>query len=101
MKTDTYPYKVIRDDEIYSVTASGEIARTALGMAPSGQWRIVGAVERNNFGRVVRSWTWAELAADPAAVPWRFRSGKARVHVRDYDHGTIREWGNPGRLVVA
>lgn len=66
---------------------------------PSGQWRITGAVTRNNFGYVTRYWSLAQILADPAAIPWKFKNGKQRTFLRDYDHGTYRELANPGYSV--
>ena len=67
---------------------------------PSGQWRITGAVERNNFGNEVRRWTLAEILDDPSAIPWQFANGHQRVFLTDYDHGTHRELASPGYTVV-
>ncbi len=83
------------------VNEAGEISRQdpiykGRRMAYSKQWRIAGAVERNNFNRIVRCWTWGELVADIAAgkeIPWRFKNGKPRVCIVDLDHGSMREWG--------
>jgi len=66
---------------------------------PSGQWRITGAVTRNNFGYITRRYSLAEVLADPAAIPWKSGNGKQRTFLTDYDHGTNREWRNPGHFV--
>jgi len=97
-------YKLIVEygDEYMGVTAAGLIGRPAIGMAPSGQWKLLGAVERNNLGGWVRSWTLAEIRAAPESIPWRFKNGKQRVFIRDLDHGAVREWRSPQhRLMTA
>lgn len=66
---------------------------------PSGQWRITGAVTRNNFGHVTRHWSLAEILADPSVIPWKFANGKQRTFLTDYDHGSNREWRSPGHSV--
>jgi len=66
---------------------------------PSGQWRITGAVTRDNFGNALRRYTLAEILAGPAAIPWKFRNGKQRTFLQDYDHGAAREWNSPGHEV--
>lgn len=78
----------------------GRIERPGL-VSGSDSWRIVGAVTRNNFGAIVREWALAEVLDNPGAIPWRFKNGKQRTHVLDFDHGTIREWCNPTHRVEA
>ena len=68
---------------------AGRIERPGL-VAGSDSWRIVGAVERNNLGRVVRRYSLEQVLAGDVA--WRFKNGKQRAFIRDFDHGTIREW---------
>lgn len=91
-----------RGGEYFNILPDGCICRRTGYMKaepPSGQWRIVGAVERNNFGNVTRRYTLAEILADPDAIPWRWKNGAQRVFLRDFDHGTIREWGSPRHSV--
>ncbi len=90
--TDLYVY---HGQEIMRATSEGYVYRPAIRMGPSGQWRITGAVERNNFGHVVRVYTWDELQAATNTIPWTWKNGAQRTYVRDLDHGTIREWRSP------
>ena len=85
-------YMTLQDD--------GCIARPAIGMKANGQWRITGAVERNNLGGVVRRYTFAEILADGPRIPWRFKNGKQRTFIRDLDHGTMREWRSPRHSIM-
>ena len=68
------------------------------GVRPSDNWRLIGAVERNNFGRIVRVYSPNDIR--DGLVPWFFKNRKQRCFVRDYDHGTIREWRSPKLLYV-
>ena len=72
------------------------VYRPSIGMkVPSGDWRILGAVRFNNFGRVVERIGWDELAKRANTLDWQYRNGKQKWHVRDWDHGTERVWMNP------
>ena len=77
---------------------NGQIERPNGRFGPSDAWRIVSAVERNNFGNAVRRWTLEQILADPGAIPWKHKNGKPRVFLRDIDHGTLREWGGPATV---
>jgi hypothetical protein len=88
-------------NETYYVNDADEIYRCKAGgydydMAPSGQWRLLGAVEvRYVFGRwvEVRRYDVADIRA--GRVPWRYKNGKQRCYLLDYDHGCTRLWSNP------
>ncbi len=82
-----------RGPKAFTVNAKGEITSTLV--KPSGQWHLLGAVERNNFGYIVRRWTFAEIWDVPDAIPWLYKNGKQRVFILDRDHGTVREWTAP------
>ena len=91
-----------RGGTYYNIMPDGCICRRTGYMKaepPSGQWRVTGAVERNNFGNVVRRYTLAEILADPDSIPWKCRNGAQRTFIRDLDHGTVREWRSPGHSV--
>ncbi len=79
-------------NEYMTLHNNGNISRPAIGMGPSGQWKVTGAVERNNFGAVVRRFTLEEILNDPEAIPWKFKNGKQRTFITDFDHGSHREW---------
>jgi len=90
----TARYWIIAERERYTVTADGMIGRPDIGMMPSGKWQVRGAVRRNNFGAQV------EFLPFPQCMmltrnQWRYANGKPRWHLRDLDHGTLRDWGNP------
>lgn len=94
--TDLYVY---HGTEIMRATLDGYVYRPQIHMRPSGQWQIIGAVMLNNFGRTVHRYTWEEIKADPASIPWTHRNGKQQTHVIDLDHGTRRMWGSPGHRI--
>lgn len=73
----------------------GRIERPDGHFGPSDAWRIVSAVERNNFGNVVNHWKLEEILRDPSAIPWKHKNGRPRVFLRDIDHGARREWRGP------
>ena len=79
---------------------NGTISRPEIGMRASGQWRVTGAVEYNNFGYVVRRYSLAQILENPSAIPWSFKNGKQRTHVMDFDHGTKRMWCNPTHRIA-
>lgn len=87
--------------EYMKLHADGCISRPQIHMGPSGQWRVTGAVTRNNFGYITRRWTLDEIIANPGAIPWRFKNGAQRTFIQDFDHGTMREWRSPCHRVLA
>jgi len=78
----------------------GCIGRPDIGLGPSGNWKVVGAVTRNNFGHEIRRYSLADILRDPKSIPWQFKNGKQRTFIRDFDHGTSREWCRPGHYVI-
>ncbi len=66
---------------------------------PSGQWLLLGAVEQNNFGRITKHYTVADIRA--GRVPWKFKNGKQRCFIKDLDHGTMRVWACPPHVVTS
>ncbi len=84
----------------YRLNWRGEIYSENNPKGASGNWRLLGAVTRNNFGRVVRTWTFDEIWDNPRGIPWKFKNGKQRTFIQDWDHGTIREWGSPDHEVM-
>lgn len=92
--------RIQHGSEYMEMNDKGEITRPEIGMnTPSGHWKVTGAVTRNNFGRVTRQYSLAEILADPNSIPWKFANGKQKTFVQDYDHGTHREWRSPGHCV--
>ena len=77
------------------IHANGHIERLDMKLKPSGQWRIRGAVERNNFGSDVRVYSVDEVLRGEVTGDWRHDNGKQRVFMRDLDHGGRREWVSP------
>ena len=82
-------YTLYTAREIYSVDDQGHIGRPALKMDPSGQWTILGAVRRNNFGHQVAYIPFPQCAD---IQDWCHANGKPKWRIRDLDHGTVREW---------
>jgi hypothetical protein len=82
----SYGAEYMRMDE------DGNVSRPAINMPASGQWRITGAVERNNFGHVTARLTLADIKAACNSLNWQWKNGKQRLFIQDYDHGTRREW---------
>jgi hypothetical protein len=68
-------------------------------MSPSGQWRIIGAVTRNNFGHITRRYSLDDILSDPGSIPWQFKNGKQKTFLLDFDYGHTREWRSPNHRV--
>ena len=87
-------YILYTSRERYTVNADGTIGRPGKG-SPSGQWKALALVRRNNFGHVVEIVPfdrWGELA--DGGRDMRHKNGKPIWRLRDLDHGTLREWGD-------
>lgn len=86
--------------ETYHVDDDGNIDRPSLpGFKPSGQWRFLGLRRYNNFGRRCEYRSMAVMLVNPVRdLTWK--NGKAKWVVCDLDHGTYREWMNPGLISV-
>ena len=85
---------VIRtSQEDFSCDAQGRIGRPAMHMAPSGQWKALALVRRNNFG-TLETIPFSQWAERLPTIQWTFKNGKPRYTLRDLDHGTVREWGS-------
>ena len=85
--------------EYMHMNNEGEISRPVIDMEASGQWRVIGAVERNNFGHAVRRYSLADIINSPESIPWQHKNGKQRTFIQDFDHGTHREWRSPKHCV--
>ena len=85
--------------EYMEMDADGMISRPAIGMGASGQWRVTGAVERNNFGHVVCRLSLADVKSACNSLNWQYKNGKQRIFITDMDHGTPREWRSPNHSV--
>lgn len=90
---------IVHGNERLDLYADGGIGRPAIHMQPSGEWKVTGAVELNNFGGVVRRYSLAEIVRNPSAIPWKFKNGKQRTHVTDLDHGHKRMWASPDHYI--
>jgi hypothetical protein len=77
---------------------SGRVARPKIGMKPSGQWLITGAVRYNNYGHIVERFTLTDLF-NSSVTSWQYKNGKQRVFLCDLDHGSPRTWMNPTHSV--
>lgn len=94
MKQRTIKY----GNECWILHTDGLIERPGMN-GPSGQWKIIGAIEYNNFGNVKRTYSLSEILESPETIPWKFKNGKQKVFIRDCDHGTERQWGKPNHSV--
>ena len=72
----------------------GAIERPGRVTPDAKTWRIVGAVRFNNFGRIVECASVADIFAG-RVTQWRYKNGAQRWYVRDFDHGTVRQWNSP------
>jgi hypothetical protein len=72
----------------------GLISRPQIGWKATGEWRVTGAVEYNNFGYVITRLSLADVKAACNSLEWQYKNGKQRIHLTDLDHGTAREWGS-------
>ena len=75
----------------YLIHANGDIERTDIpGFKPSGQWRLI-ALSHVKRREIV---SLASLLSGHVPAPLLYKNGRPQWTVRDFDHGTIREWGN-------
>lgn len=90
---------IVHGVEYMTLHEDGCISRPGIKMEPSGAWKVIGAVEYNNFGNAVRRFTLAQILESPESIPWKCKNGAQRVFIQDLDHGTRREWRGPGHRV--
>lgn len=76
--------------ERYLVTEEDNIIRTDIDHSPSGKWKAVGVVEVLPFGRLGDMQSLESVAE----TNMRFKNGKGRFMLVDFDHGSQRIWGN-------
>ncbi len=88
---------IVSGSRYYDLYPDGRIA--SKDTKPSSDWLCTGAVTRNNFGRVSRVYSLAEIILNAPEIPWKFKNGKQKTYITDLDHGTPREWGSPGHSV--
>lgn len=101
---DNMNISICRNGTYYHVGTDGCISYThADGFkVQSSDWRLVGAVEyKTVFGNtvVVRHYTFKDIVEKK--VPWKYKNGKQRCYVKDYDHGSFRVWGNDHSVMVS
>lgn len=78
---------------------NGNIERTgSRSFGPSGQWRVTGAVTLNNFGKVTQRFSLGDILHMPSTIPWKFKNGKQRTFICDFDHGSNRMWTNSHKV---
>lgn len=96
---------ICRNGTYYHVGNDGCISYThadGFKVQSSDNWRLVGAVEyKTVFGNtvVVRHYTFKDIVEKK--VPWKYKNGKQRCFIQDYDHGSFRVWGNDHSVVVS
>lgn len=81
---------------------AGHLFKVTMGnpLAPSGQWRLTSIVQPWGWGFRQR-YTLAQIAAlELDQVTnwqrgdfWTYQNGNPRFTVRDFDHGSNRQWG--------
>jgi hypothetical protein len=67
----------------YVIYPNGDIQRTDMLHEPSGQWTMLGLVGDGGF-------TPLHLITPE----WRNGKRLRKYRIRDFDHGTLREWGD-------
>lgn len=85
--------------EYMEMNEDGFISRPQIAMPASGQWQVTGAVERDNFGRIVCRLSLDDVKAACNSIQWQHKNGKQRIFITDLDHGTPREWRSPSHSV--
>lgn len=80
---------ILKAGEYMTLNTAGQIGREGL-WCPSDRWRVLGAVEYNNFGNIVKSYTLKDVLA--GGIVWKYKNGKQKVFIKDVDHGTTRQW---------
>lgn len=96
MKTpnvQTYENKTLylqaEDWKWYVIHPNGDIERTDMLHNPSGQWKMTGLGD----GRV-------SFALSQITPEWRKDKDLEKFHVFDFDHGTLRQWGQFIRAIA-
>ena len=74
----------------YIVDEENRICRLDMKFTPTSNWRCVGFREVLAFGNRGAIISPEELIRKDV----RFKNGKGRYVMIDYDHGTHREWGD-------
>lgn len=80
----------------YIVHENSHIERTDIeGFCASENWRFLGLSHAHPFNREFVSFRSVieALRKNPAMFA-TYKNGNPRYTVRDFDYGTIREWGN-------
>lgn len=83
---------VTPNNDRYTVTLKGEIIRMDQpDFKPSGQWLFLGLehVKRREF--IPASAITPELLRE---LDLAYKNGNPQYTVRDFDHGSVRVWGN-------
>jgi hypothetical protein len=90
--------KTIRyGNEFWKMHDDGCITRPGIFDKPSGQWRVTGAVRLNNFGYAVEFFTLDDIKR--GGIQWKHKNGAQRVFIRDFDHGSRRQWTNKHEVI--
>jgi len=93
-----YPLTIHYGREYWKLYENGGIERPGLTKPCPDRWRVTGAVRYNNFGYCVERYTLADVLTK--RLQWRYKNGKQRIHITDFDHGTFRMWGCPNHEVM-
>ena len=75
----------------YYIHSNGNIERTDMKFAPSGQWKVIGIQHVKDSRYVPFDRLSDFLASNPTMT---YKNGNPQWTVRDFDHGSTRVWGN-------
>lgn len=59
---------------------------------PSGSWKCLGLCKALAFGRIGWCQMLEEVLAQHPDGNLRFKNGRGKFYLRDYDHGIVRTW---------
>jgi len=84
--------------EIWDLNEKGQLSRVCSDgsvVSPSDRWVVLGAYRYNKLGYAVEFYSFATILAAPDKIPWKWKNGKQRTFIVDWDHGARREWRTP------
>lgn len=78
----------------YDIHDNGNIERLDIKHTPSNNWQCIGFRKIKPFGYTGVIITPADLLQRSENGRTTFKNGKGKYILVDYDHGTVREWGD-------
>lgn len=61
---------------------------------PSGSWKCLGLCKVLAFGRIGWCQTLEEVLVQHPDGNLRYKNGRGKFYLRDYDHGTVGTWSD-------